>query len=72
MNDTGVTLRDFLAAHASEADIQKMIHKVPLVHGSYRDRAGNVTPTVSPPENNRQIARYMHADAMLEARKTDK
>lgn len=56
----GMTLRDYFAAKASEADIMAMQHKVPR-------EVDGVTYTDLPP-NWRQTARYLHADAMLAER----
>lgn len=65
----GMTLRDYFAAHATEEDIciaMDLVKKVDVV----RD-LGNGIKVVERgyPKNTRQIARYIHADAMLEARK---
>lgn len=56
----GMTLRDYFAAKASDADIMAMQNKVPR-------EVDGVTYTDLPP-NWRQTARYMHADAMLAER----
>jgi hypothetical protein len=63
-----MTLRDYFAAHATEEDIctaMNLVKKVEVV----RD-LGNGHKVIERgyPENTRQIARYIHADAMLKAR----
>ena len=64
----GMTLRDYFAAHATEEDIctaMDLVQKVEVV----RDLGnGHKVIERSYPENTRQIARYIHADAMLKAR----
>ena len=64
----GMTLRDYFAAHATEEDIctaMDLVKKVEVV----RD-LGNGHKAIDRgyPENTRQLARYIHADAMLKAR----
>jgi len=64
----GMTLRDYFAAHATEEDIctaMDLVQKVEVV----RD-LGNGHKVIERgyPKNTRQIARYIHADAMLKAR----
>ncbi len=64
----GMTLRDYFAAHATEEDIctaMDLVKKVEVV----RD-LGNGHKVIERgyPDNTRQIARYIHADAMLRAR----
>jgi len=64
----GITARDYFAAHATEEDIctaMSLVKKVEVV----RD-LGNGHKVIERcyPENTRQIARYIHADAMLKAR----
>jgi hypothetical protein len=64
----GMTLRDYFAVHATEEDIctaMSLVKKVEVV----RD-LGNGHKVIERgyPENTRQIARYIHADAMLKAR----
>jgi hypothetical protein len=64
----GMTLRDYFAAHATEEDIctaMDLVKKVEVV----RD-LGNGHKVIERgyPDNTRQIARYIHADAMLKAR----
>ena len=66
--ECGMTLRDYFAAHATEEDIctaMNLVKKVEVV----RD-LGNGHKVIERgyPENTRQIARYIHADAMLKAR----
>ena len=64
----GMQLRDYFAAHATEEDIctaMDLVKKVEVV----RD-LGNGHKVIERgyPNNTRQIARYIHADAMLRAR----
>ena len=66
---TGVSLRDYFAAHATEEDIciaLDSVNKVDVIKD-----LGNGTKAIKRlyPDNARQIARYIHADLMLEARK---
>jgi hypothetical protein len=65
----GVSLRDYFAAHATEEDIciaLDSVNKVDVIKD-----LGNGTKAIKRlyPDNARQIARYIHADLMLEARK---
>lgn len=64
----GMTLRDYFAAHATEEDICTAMDLVKKVE-EVRD-LGNGHKVVEKgyPQNTRQIARYIHADAMLKAR----
>lgn len=55
--ETGITVRDYFAAHASEQDVQ---------HYCVQIRAKSEIGIL--PDNWPVIARYMHADAMLKAR----
>lgn len=54
----GMSLRDYFAAHATEGDVQEYIGKRKTIGGfvlnQYKDR---------------EMAKYLYADAMLEARK---
>jgi len=54
----GMTLRDYLAAKASDCDVQDILnsHMRDFSFGSVHLRRSSIT---------RQKARYMHADAML-------
>jgi hypothetical protein len=66
-NYEGMTLRDYFAAKASEADIaeqMKFIGPVDVVESEN----GFKVVRKGLPLNKRQIARFMHADAMLSAR----
>jgi hypothetical protein len=65
---TGMTLRDYFAAHATEEDICTAMDLVKKVE-EVRD-LGNGHKVIEKgyPQNTRQIARYIHADAMLKAR----
>jgi hypothetical protein len=65
----GVSLRDYFAAHATEDDIciaLDSVNKVDVIKD-----LGNGTKAIKRlyPDNARQMARYIHADLMLEARK---
>lgn len=55
-HEEGMTLRDYFAAHASDADIEAMRERTKREHGLFE------------PDNWRQVARFMHADLMLKAR----
>lgn len=64
-----VSLRDYLATHASEEDVKSALSKVktePRVEINPLDHERQVV--YRHPDNARQIARYIHADAMLQAR----
>lgn len=67
-NETGMTLRDYFAAYATEEDICTAMDLVKKVE-QVRD-LGNGHKVIERgyPYNARQIARYIHADAMLKAR----
>jgi hypothetical protein len=60
-HETGMTLRDYFATHATEGDMngQREILREQL------RRAGGIGVL---PDDWRATARYMHADAMLKAR----
>ena len=66
----GASLRDYFAVHASEEDIESFIDAVPLGR-RVQDKDNKQIQIIHNcrPDNWRQIARYMHADAMLSARK---
>ena len=65
----GVTMRDWFAAHASDADIEAL--RLRTKREQVRtDRWGRREVGLFEPDNWRQIARYMHADLMLKARST--
>lgn len=57
---TGVSLRDYFAAHATEEDIQEFVPATMGAVVDFEERHG-----FSP---SRQWARYQRADAMLKAR----
>lgn len=67
----GMTLRDYFAAHATEEDICVAMDSVQKVE-TVRD-LGNGHKVIERgyPSNTRQLARYIHADAMLKARGSD-
>lgn len=56
---TGMTLRDYFAAKATEEDIKAASKFVGYVE---------INGVTCDPPNKRQLARYIHADAMLKAR----
>lgn len=66
--DPGMTLRDYFAAKASEEDIQEWVNVVPKVERVFDAGNGRKEVRFAQPSNVREIARYMHADAMLKAR----
>lgn len=61
------SLRDYFATTASAAEVNDLLASVPLVDVIVQDGSGKRI-TRGLPDNARQIARYMHADAMLKAR----
>lgn len=64
-----MTLRDHLAALASDGDIESYRHAIPKVNTMLKETwPGGPSSVLALPHNWRQIARYMHADAMLAAR----
>lgn len=68
VSETGMTLRDFFATKATDGDIAEMMERIPKIEKVYTDGTGSSSIYRGLPENARQIARYMHADAMLKAR----
>lgn len=64
----GMTLRDYFAAHATDDDICSAMERIPKVE-TVRD-LGNGHKVIERgyPPNIRQMARFMHADAMLAER----
>ena len=68
-NPVELTFRDYLAAHASEKDIVSVKYIIPEGH-KIRDLSPTWRePYYGLPDNWRQVARYIHADRMLEARR---
>ena len=68
--EKGMGLRDYFAAHASDADVEALRDSVPrctmvVDDGGFGNKRvmHNALPT-----NWRQIARYLHADRMLAVR----
>lgn len=63
---TGMTLRDYFAAKASEGDVDSIMkmHRTPCDH-SIPLRPGEFILGDQPFTITRQQARYMHADLML-------
>jgi len=58
----GMSLRDYFAVHASDADLKA---QADILREDQRKQYGASIL----PDNWTALARYMHADAMLEARK---
>jgi hypothetical protein len=58
----GMSLRDYFAVHASDADLKA---QADILREAQRKQYGAAIL----PDNWTALARYMHADAMLEARK---
>ena len=58
----GMSLRDYFAVHASDADLKA---QADFLREAQRKQYGAAIL----PDNWTALARYMHADAMLEARK---
>lgn len=58
----GMSLRDYFACHASDEDLKTQAN---IMRESQRKQYGVAVL----PDNWTSVARYMHADAMLEARK---
>ncbi len=64
----GMTLRDYFAAHATEEDICTAMDLVKKVEQVRDLDSGHKVIERGYPDNTRQLARYIHADAMLKAR----
>ena len=64
----GMTLRDYFAAHATEEDICTAMDLVKKVERVRDLGNGHKVIERGYPDDTRQIARYIHADAMLKAR----
>lgn len=58
---TGMTLRDYMAIHASDCDVDAVREQI-----REETRAKHGVGIL--PDNWRSTARYMHADAMIKAR----
>jgi len=67
-NETGMTLRDYFAAKASEKDIEYWIPKGYTETVIQRDHNGNCYETRQVATWTREQARYRYADAMLKVR----
>jgi hypothetical protein len=65
-------LLDFLAAHASEEDIQSVKHLIKERQITLKNPTTGYTMTWSLPKHWRQLARYLHADLMMDARRERK
>ena len=63
-----MTLRDYFATHATEEDICTAMDLVKKVERVRDLGNGHKVIERGYPDNTRQIARYIHADAMLKAR----
>ena len=69
--ERGMSLRDWFATHATEEDIKALRNLVPKVV-EIRDNYGPGPAFIehrAEPKNWRQVARYLHADMMLKARR---
>ena len=66
-NEHGMTLRDYFAAKASDADIEALRERTKREEVQISSMGRREISFVVPREW-RQIARYMHADAMLAER----
>ncbi len=64
----GMALRDYFAVTATDADIEHLLPQVRLIDKVLVTSEGRKEVVHARPDNARQIARYMHADAMLKAR----
>lgn len=64
----GMTLRDYMAIHASEPDIKEQLKQIAFVDVEVADLWGGKHTIKGYPPGTRQRARYMHADAMLKER----
>lgn len=65
-----MTLLDYFAAHASEQDILFWLKEVQSEETVVEDGAGRRSVKWCAPLEAREKARYLHADAMLKARKS--
>jgi hypothetical protein len=66
-NEHGMTLRDYFAAKASDADIEDLREKTKRQTVQVNSM-GRREISLVVPRDWRQIARYIHADAMLAER----
>lgn len=66
--EAGMTLRDYFAAHASENDISHYFDRIQGVARVVNRPDGGRQVLTDKPEGARQTARYLYADAMLNAR----
>ncbi len=67
-NETGMTLRDYFAAKASEKDIEYWMPKGYTETVIQRDHNGKCYETRQVATWTREQARYRYADAMLKVR----
>jgi hypothetical protein len=67
----GMSMRDYFAANATDADVAAMRGSVPTCT-KVKDDGNGMKRIVhgAEPDNWRALARYMHADLMLACRKT--
>lgn len=68
-DEHGMTLRDYFAVHAGEEDIKRALRFVQHVETVLSSPNGHKEVIKQYPTNAWQIARYIVADQMLEARK---
>jgi hypothetical protein len=71
VSQEGMTLRDYFAAKATDADIEDAMLYMQRVDRILESHNGQKQIIKGLPDNARQIARYMHADAMLRAREAE-
>lgn len=64
----GMTLRDYFAAHATDDDICSAMERIPKIETVRNLINGHKVIELGYPPNIRQMARYIHADAMLAER----
>lgn len=66
----GMDLRDYFAARATNEDIRPYINDWSNpVDSVYINSQGECLPTKEPSKRSREVAKYLYADAMIEARK---
>ena len=65
----GMTLRDYFAAHASEADVESMRDKIDRPEQVLKDEATGRCQIIQGqlPPDWRSLARFMFADQMIQA-----
>ena len=66
----GMDLRDYFAAKATDVDIKPFINDWENpVDAVYVSPNGDCIPSKKPSKRIREVAKYLYADAMMEARK---